>query len=133
MGIEALSRGAHSATFIEKNRPTCHVLQNNLKTLNIKEKTKILCLDVPKGLTKCQGTQYDICYIDPPYATKKDEPVIFEIVQALDTLNLVKEGGLVFAEDRTNIVKEAPSFDTIQYLKKKTFGDTIIWIFKRGL
>lgn len=123
MGIEALSRGAENATFIDGDREAIRCIQENLRALHIQEKAHLLKGDVFEKLERLikQGQQYDIVYADPPY----DALTIFEgekvsfssrVVLMIDRSQLLKPGGMLFVEDS----KEAqPSDLKMQNLKLK--------------
>ena len=66
IGIEAISRGAAFVYFIEQSRKACHVIRENLKSLQIDDGFKILEMDLTKGLNAID-TPCDIAFVDPPY------------------------------------------------------------------
>ncbi len=65
MGIEALSRGAESCVFVEKDRTALAVLRRNLASLGLGERSKVVVADVMTALAQC-GT-VDLAIVDPPY------------------------------------------------------------------
>ncbi len=99
MGIEALSRGAAFATFVEKERKTAHVLRENLKLLQIENKASVVCQDVFKALPSLTGP-YTIIYLDPPYSLIKDKKNSFlTLLRFLDESPLLAEEGVLFIEE----------------------------------
>jgi 16S rRNA (guanine966-N2)-methyltransferase len=67
VGIEALSRGAGHATFVDVARKICGLIEENLDNLNIPEAlTEVVCEKADKFLSKAQRS-FDIVYYDPPY------------------------------------------------------------------
>ena len=68
MGLEALSRGAEHATFVENDREACRTINRNLDKLGFDDAT-VLCQDVLTALRTDarQGTRYDLVLLDPPY------------------------------------------------------------------
>ncbi len=103
VGIEALSRGAHEAVFIEKYAPAAALIKKNLESLEIKEGARVLPIDALHGLEllakENSGTSQSlqICFLDPPYdhATDYDRVLSF-----LGSATLLAEGSLVIAEHR---------------------------------
>jgi 16S rRNA (guanine966-N2)-methyltransferase len=70
LGIEALSRGAAHAVFIERARPAIAVLQGNLAALDLgPDEAEVRAADVRTALRTAQASQetYDLVFIDPPY------------------------------------------------------------------
>jgi len=67
VGLEALSRGASSATFIEKDRVAQSILQSNIDTLGVNEAAKLIKTSVSKWNETYDGGMFDIVFADPPY------------------------------------------------------------------
>jgi 16S rRNA (guanine966-N2)-methyltransferase len=68
MGLEALSRGAEHATFVESDREACRTINRNLDKLRLEHAT-VLCQDALTALRTdaSAGTRYDLVLVDPPY------------------------------------------------------------------
>jgi 16S rRNA (guanine966-N2)-methyltransferase len=68
MGLEALSRGAAHATFVESDREACRTIVRNLDKLGLEHAT-VLCQDALTALRTDarSGTRYDLVLVDPPY------------------------------------------------------------------
>jgi 16S rRNA (guanine966-N2)-methyltransferase len=68
MGLEALSRGAAHATFVESDREACRTINRNLDKLGLEQAT-VLCQDALAALRADAraGTRYDLVLVDPPY------------------------------------------------------------------
>ncbi len=68
MGLEALSRGAAHATFVESDREACRTINRNLDKLAL-ENANVLCQDALSALRADAraGTRYDLVLLDPPY------------------------------------------------------------------
>ena len=73
MGLEALSRGARSAVFVEADREACTTIQRNLIKLKL-EGAQIVCRDALTALVQevSSGRRYDLVLLDPPYAMYSD-------------------------------------------------------------
>jgi 16S rRNA (guanine(966)-N(2))-methyltransferase RsmD len=97
VGIEALSRGARSAYFIESHRAAVALIRKNLSSLAISEGAEVMATDARRGLRALvrSGTRADFVFLDPPYA-KSDEYV--EVLELLATAPLLAESGLAIAE-----------------------------------
>jgi 16S rRNA (guanine966-N2)-methyltransferase len=87
LGIEALSRGAASALFIEQERRACGVIEDNLKKARL-EGGQVRCCQVTKFLRSHQidGGGYDLVFADPPYA--KDRLAEEELLALLGSEHL---------------------------------------------
>jgi len=69
-GLEALSRGAASATFVESARPALEALRANVKALDVAERTGVLAAPVDTALARLEkeGRRFGLVFLDPPYA-----------------------------------------------------------------
>lgn len=79
LGLEALSRGAHSVTFVENNRFALEVLRMNVAALGFSEVGEVVAGDAIAFLRR--GARFDVILADPPYS---DDPwnEIFELADA---------------------------------------------------
>lgn len=121
MGIEALSRGACSATFVEKDRSALQTIRHNLNNLHICHLATILAGDVFSHLKKLKERVFDLIYLDPPYEHNLYE----KSVQLIDQFEMVSEGGILFIEERTS--KEF--FLNNLKLKKRKTGSSFLYQF----
>jgi 16S rRNA (guanine966-N2)-methyltransferase len=69
LGIEALSRGAKKAIFVEDGKQALRLIQRNLTQIGLKERSEILSRDVIRaiGILKQRGECFDLILMDPPY------------------------------------------------------------------
>lgn len=96
MGLEALSRGAHKATFVDNNREALACISANTKQLKVEPSSIILKGDVFQMLEMLtRKTQFDIIYADAPYA-EENAP---KLLQFIDENTLLKDSGMLFIED----------------------------------
>lgn len=68
LGIEALSRGAAHAVFVESDRRACQVLEKNLLELALPARAAVLCQPVPAAFSRLRGA-FELIFADPPYAS----------------------------------------------------------------
>ncbi|MBR3972080.1 MAG: 16S rRNA (guanine(966)-N(2))-methyltransferase RsmD [Ruminococcus sp.] len=66
MGIEALSRGAKSATFLDLRKDAISVVRKNLEALNLAEDADVRCTD-SLGFLRSTSEKFDVVFVDPPY------------------------------------------------------------------
>jgi 16S rRNA (guanine(966)-N(2))-methyltransferase RsmD len=69
LGIEALSRGAEKAIFVEKRRQTIRLIQRNLAQFGLEDRSEILPMDADRaiGILEQRGESFDLILMDPPY------------------------------------------------------------------
>ncbi len=96
IGIEALSRGAESATFVDKSRRACGLIEANLDLLTIpEEQTKIHCSSAENFVSRSHEKGWDIIFYDPPY--KENYAVILHEIGENDS-SILDKNGIFIAE-----------------------------------
>lgn len=124
-GIEALSRGAPSATFVERDGKTCAVIGANLRRTHL-EKGRVVRADVVSYLQNVRpagAERFTACLVDPPYG----EPIL---QQTLDLLGDVDRGWL--APDAVVVAKHfwrddpAPEIGRLVRTRQRRFGETTL-------
>ena len=66
-GLECMSRGADNVTFVERDRNAIKVLNNNLLSLSLKEKTIVEENDISSFISKETSKKFEIIFLDPPF------------------------------------------------------------------
>ena len=122
MGIEALSRGAASATFIENNRSALKAIRDNLDSLDLTPLATILAGDVLLMVKKLEGRSFDLIYVDPPYERALHEKTLLLI----DSLSLLTEEGTLFIEELS--LEELP-LKNLNLRKRRKAGSTFLYEF----
>lgn len=96
IGIEALSRGAHFVTFVDKSRKACALIEDNLDHLGIpEESTEIVCLTAETFAGRTFENGWDLVYFDPPYEMDYST-VLFEFGSA--DSDLLSDDGMLVVE-----------------------------------
>ena len=104
MGLEALSRGASHATFLDK--ATCKLIRENAVKCHVENKADVLPGDVSRSLAKLAGNRYDYLFMDPPYGKGYIDHIIAEhSVEEPPDMTCLKEKCSVWKEKKVgNIV-----------------------------
>ena len=120
LGIEALSRGAESATFVDASRQSVTILKKNLRDLDLESRSTILRLDGLKALYKLKQ-KFHLIFADPPYLKGHLQRVVDSVAQS----EALQKNGLLILEHHK---KERFSFprESLSVWKEKRFGDTVI-------
>jgi 16S rRNA (guanine966-N2)-methyltransferase len=97
VGLEALSRGAEQAIFIERDAAAVVIVERNISALGAVAQTRIVRADVKAGLRKlaAQGIRADICFLDPPYALL---PAALRSLSWLCDSSLMRPEGIIILE-----------------------------------
>ena len=96
MGIEALSRGAESAVFVDSSADSIRVISDNLKTTGLSDKASVIRKDYKLFLSTCFD-RFDIAFIDPPYHAG-----FYESALAL-TAERMSDYGIIFCEHPSDV------------------------------
>ena len=92
LGIEALSRGAKSAVFVDRDRAAVQIVKDNLKTCGLEG--TVLCTDSLAYLESCG--RFDLIFVDPPY----DSGLYDKVLQTINQVDILSEGGIMIVEAR---------------------------------
>ena len=122
LGLEALSRGADSAVFVENDRGAIAVLADNIASVGLGG--DVVTADVERFLERDRHT-YTMVFVDPPYASD-DERV--ERVLGLVEDRLAEDGRVVVHRRAGGT---APKSDNLQCTGRRRYGDSEIWILEK--
>jgi len=126
LGIEALSRGAVWAEFVERNRRLCSALQALLRKLSLESNARVVRSEVSRAWPTLEGG-YDLVFADPPY----DSDEIRVIEGGMQRPRLIAEGGLLVVEYRagSDTVETGGKFT---HVTDRKYGDTAITVVRAG-
>ncbi len=106
LGLEALSRGAASVTFVENNGEVLAILEKNIAKAGFETQSHIVrasafCVGAPVG---SDGRRYDLVFVDPPYATTQEVGAHSSLADLLHVLeDQVVPRGVVVVRTHRNI------------------------------
>ncbi len=124
LGIEALSRGAKHATFVDASRDSLSCTEKNLAATRLLENATLTLSDSIRFLT--ESTQsFDIIFIDPPYKAQLYEPIISKISER----NLLAPDGIIVVESSIDDVLKIPK-EKFSDVREKKYGKVKILIIK---
>ncbi len=93
LGIEALSRGAKSAVFVDANDAPCKLVKENLKRTRLEQQARVVKGDYLSFLKNCRET-FDIVFLDPPYA----EVFLENALKCISEIDILRSGGIIVTE-----------------------------------
>ena len=76
LGLEAISRGARSADFVEFRPSSLHALRANVAALRLRERTRIFKKDAVRFAAELSASAYEIVFVDPPYESRQLDLVL---------------------------------------------------------
>lgn len=125
LGIEAISRGAARAHFVEQDRRSVAVIQENLDTLGIAESCSVAATDAIRFLEKTDRS-FDLIMADPPYAA----PLFERLLELIFARAILAPGGLFVLEHASAMRTPAPAEARI--VVEKTSGETGVTVYGWG-
>lgn len=127
-GIEAISRGAGSVTFVENSLTCVKIIRENLGNLGIEDKAKILRMDVDRAISKLskKGDRFDIVFLDPPYYKGLSKKTLIN----LDRYDILSHNNVIIAEhSRKELLPD--NINNIFIYKQKKFGNKAISFYRK--
>ncbi len=96
LGIEALSRGAKSAVFVDKSNKCRDIILDNLNKTKFTEQATVLSMDVTNAIKNLHDKQskFDLIFLDPPYNMN----FVVKTIQSLDEFDIMSEEGILACE-----------------------------------
>jgi len=128
LGIEALSRGAEHADFVESDRGTLQTLRGNLEQLDLTGRSRVWPLELPRGLARLEAelARADLVLADPPYGGEEARAVLAELGRAglaAHVRVVIEHHGKDEIEDRWgDLVRE----------RQRKYGETVVSTYRRA-
>ncbi len=127
LGIEALSRGARRATFVEGGATAARVLRDNLRQCGFAERSAVVQATVPVALRRlaADGRRFDGVLLDPPYR----QGWVTRALRALADGELVRPSGWVIVEHADD-EEVAPAYGRLRLTQTRRYGKTALSILQ---
>lgn len=127
VGIEALSRGASSALFIDNDRMAIRTIHENLEHTGLAERATVLRASAFDYLRRRQPRTFDYVYIAPPQYKKLWKEALLLLDSQPHHLN--PDGIVVVQIDPAE--QEPVTLDTLEPYDERRYGKTLLWFFER--
>ena len=131
LGLEAMSRGAVSCTFIDSSREAMDIIKANAKATGFFDGCRYLVSDAKNYVRKAAGRdKYDLVFIDPPYSSE----CCCEVLEKLLKADLLADGALVAIEGGTEKIDES-LLSGFEIQKNTRYGSKtflLILLFRKG-
>ncbi len=121
LGLESLSRGSHSATFVERDHVAQKIITNNIATLGCSEDAKLVKASVASWV-ETTDQQFDLIFADPPYHDPQLSTV-FKLIR------LLKPNGLMVLSYIST--REVPAELGVVVVDNRSYGNAAIALYRR--
>ena len=125
LGIEALSREAKSAVFVDEREDACRLIKENLKRTKLEQYGRVIRADYMTYLRSCKE-KFDIIILDPPYA----EVFLENSLKTITEIDILQTGGIIIAE-RPNGKELLLDFPGYSRSRDYKYGNTLITIYRK--
>ena len=125
LGIEALSRGAEHAVFVDARRDALSLVKENLKRTKLSERAETVQSDYLDYLSACRKT-FDLIFLDPPYA----EVFLENSLQKISEIDILSAGGIIICE-RPSEKAHPGQFPGLSAGKDYRYGKTLITLYRK--
>ena len=125
LGIEALSRGARSAVFVDAREDACRIIRENLKRTKLEGQGRVVRSDYLDYLRRSRE-KFDIILLDPPYA----EVFLENALKCITEIDILQSGGIIVA---VRPVEKALPFEFEGYTRSRDYkyGKTLLTIYRK--
>ncbi len=127
LGIEALSRQAEWADFVDRTRKCCDIIKYNLDRARLLDKAHIYCCSANKAVAFLSNS-YDIIFMDPPYS----DPTVGNLLATIANSKLIGENTTIVV-CHANRFPLSSAYDGLRLTKQRHYGDTFISIYQKGV
>lgn len=125
LGIEALSRGAAKAVFVDSDKSACGIIRENLKRTKLLDKSTVLCVDSLAYLRRCTE-KFNIVLLDPPYA----EEILENSLKLITEIDILQSNAIIVTE--RPLGKELSlSFPDFSCSKDYKYGNTLLALYRK--
>jgi len=125
LGIEALSRGATSAVFVDAREDACKIIRENLRRTKLEGQGKVVRSDYLDYL-RCCKEKYDIILLDPPYA----ETFLENALNCITEIDILQTGGIIITE--RPLGKELLlNFEGYTRSRDYKYGNTLLTLYRK--
>ena len=125
LGIEALSRGAKSAVFTDRQPQAISVIRENLDKTGLAEKARVIRTDFVTFLTNCTE-KFDIILLDPPY----EENFLEITLKLISEIDILSNDGIIICESENNKVLRK-SFCKLKITKEYHYGRAKVTFYRK--
>ena len=131
LGLEALSRGAAVAVFVDDSKEAAEIVRRNAERTHLLQKAKIVTGDALSYLKTCQEAPFDLCFLDPPY----DAGLLPQSLFFLTSRGLLAKDALVITESRDckDVFRDHTALsEKFEVIKQNRYGVACITVMKEA-
>ncbi len=118
IGIEALSRGAAKAYFVESNKKACEVIRDNLARTHLEDAAEVVNMTALSAIKRLSGKErFQVVFMDPPYGKGFEKQIMSDV----SFCSLLEDNALVIVEADLDTVLSPYDYPGLTLLKEKIY------------
>jgi 16S rRNA (guanine966-N2)-methyltransferase len=125
LGLEALSRGAKKAVFVESGREAIVKLEQNIRTCDLQDRSDVVWSDVQSALARPADERMDLIFVDPPYSLSVE--AVQRDLESLVTGGFIADDGRVVVHRQVKESRLKPL--GLDLVWERSYGQSNIYVF----
>ena len=126
LGIEALSRGAGEAVFVDARRDACRIVRENLEKTRLAGQAQVVQADYLTYLSGCRKT-FDLIFLDPPYA----EVFLENALRRISEIDILSDSGIIICERPAEKTLQ-DGFPGLMHYRDYRYGKAAVTIYRKA-
>ncbi len=128
LGLEALSRGAHKAVFVDASEAAVRVIRSNISELGYADRAEVQRSDAQGAVGRlgAAAAKFDLVFLDPPY----EQGLIIPTLQAIVRAGILADSGVIIAEHSRR--EEVGPASELSIRRQERYGDTVLTFMQRA-
>ena len=125
IGIEALSRGAQTAVFVDQAPQAMRIIRKNIAAARVEQHAQTLQMPFRNALEQVKGQKFDVIYLDPPYGGE----ILNSALKEIESFDILSMDGIIICE--YSVEDEIVCPDSFQVRKKYKYGTICLAALER--
>ncbi len=127
VGLEALSRGAREAVFVDRSEAACGIVRRNLVALGFTDQAKVVTADFAEGIDRLarRGRTFELVFVGPPYGKRLEEATL----EYLGDGRILSPGAVVVSEARKK-TQTQHGYGRLVRIDSRAYGDNVLVFYR---
>ena len=128
VGVEALSRGAREAVFVERDRRAARLIEENLARAGLSSAGRVLAVAADRAVARLavERRRFDVVFVDPPYEMGVPEDLLSRVAE------LLSPQAVLVIEHATRAAEAAPPGGPLRLGRRYRYGDTCLSLLRHA-
>lgn len=128
LGLEALSRGASKAYFVDNHLTSLSIIQNNIQTVKYEACSEVINASYEQALKQRINESAHLIFLDPPY----NKGLAIKSMEYICTYDKLSNGGIIVVEHSVDEKMDDELYN-LKLIKRKKYGTTVVSMYKKDM